>query len=383
MEGVFAQMPSRLRLVTGLLAALGFAVLLAGGSTFHAEPQPQSRAFLIVRSDLGIHYGKVEDECPQGLEMTVEEAFLASKTPAERERLLKPENAKEYGKGWKDDFITGPGGENVCNNPKSFLKDPQHPLYRGVKGTVAYGMNLDGTPDGRATPNSCTHDKFVGEAGEPAVDNQLYRAVGCAKNVRGLGPPLAPVRIDPFLVEIRGIDDPKNDAQVEVGIYSSEDTPLQGPDGQMMANQTLTVTKNARWRITVSGRIVDGQVTTDVIDEIQLRHVLPTWGLLGQNYAFEFHRARLRMSLKPDGTLTGQLAAYRPIDNIFTVGRCCKGTASTANTDCASEHKTLATMADGSPDPETGQCTMISSATNISGVPVFVAAAAAETSSRR
>ena len=42
--------------------------------------------------------------------------YLATKTPAERERLLKPENAKRYAKGWKDDFITGPGGENVCNN---------------------------------------------------------------------------------------------------------------------------------------------------------------------------------------------------------------------------------------------------------------------------
>ena len=98
---------------------------------------------------------------------------------------------------------------------------------------------------------------------------------------------------------------------------------------------------------------------------------------------FELRDVRFRLTFQPDGSITGVMANYRPIDNIFTVGRCCKGTASTANTDCASEHKTLAAMADGYPDPETGQCTMISSATNLTGVPVFIAAATGETSSRR
>jgi hypothetical protein len=366
----------------GGLVALGLALIVTGGQTFRAAPR-QTRGFLITRSDLGIHYGKFEEECPQGFEMTVEEAFLASKTPVERERLLRPENAVEYGKGWKDDFITGPGGENVCNNPKSFLNDPRHPPYHGVSGTVSYGMNLDGDADGRPTLMTCGHEQFVGENGEPGIDNQLYRAVGCSKNVRGLGPPLAPVRIDPFLIEIRGLDDSRNDDHVEVGIFSTDDTPLQGPDGKPMANQTLAMTKNARWRTTVAGRIVGGQLTTDVIEALYLHQVLSTWGLFGQNYDFEFHQARLRISLKPDGTLTGLMGAYRPIENIFTVGRCCKGTASTANTDCASEHKTLAMMADGYPDPDTGQCTMISSATNISGIPVFTAPATSDRSSTK
>lgn len=382
MDRVLLRMPGGARRTSGVLAVLGLA-LIASGNDFRAAPPGQTRGFLIVGSDLGIHYGQFEEDCPQGFEMTVEEAFLATKTPAERERLLRPENAKEYAQGWKEDFITGPGGENVCNNPKSFLADAKHPPYRGVKSKVAYGMNLDGTPDGRATANTCSHEKFRGVNGEPAVDNQLYRAVGCAKNVRGLGPPTSPVRIDPFLIEVRGLDDPKNDDHVEVAISTTDDTPLQGPDGNLMANQTLAVTKNARWRTTVAGRIVDGQLTTDRLEALYLRHVLPTWGLFGQNYDFEFHGARFIMAVQPDGTLKGMMAAYRPIENIFTVGRCCKGTASTANTDCASEHKTLAMMADGYPDPDTGQCTMISSASNITGVPVFIAPASAKLSSSR
>jgi hypothetical protein len=354
-----------------MLVALGFAVLIAGGNAFRAAPQGETRGFLIVKSDLGIHYGPFEEDCPLGFEKTVEEAYLATKTPAERERLLRPENAKEYARGWKEEFITGPGGENVCNNPKSFLNDPRHPPYRGVSTKVAYGMNLDGTPDGRATAKTCAHPKFIGVNGEPAIDNQLYRAVGCSKMHRSTGP-MTRAYIEPFLIEIRGLNDPKHDDHVEVGIYSTDDTPLQGPDGNALPNQTLTMTRNARWRTTTAGRIVDGVLTTDVIDALYLRWVLSTWGLFGQAYEYEFRGAGFRMSLEPDGTLKGLVAMYRPIENIFTVGRCCRGTASTANNDCASEHKTLVMMADGYPDPETGQCTMISSASNLMGIPVFI-----------
>src|SRR4029077_7733237 len=126
--------------------------------------------------------------------------------------------------------------------------------------------------------------------------------------------------------------------------------------------------------------IVDGVLTTDVIPVYYMKWVLSTWGPFGlQDHVYR--NAKFRMSLEPDGTLKGMMASYRPIENIFTVGHCCKGTASTANTDCASEHKTLALMADGYPDPDTGKCTMISSASNIAGIPVFIAPARGELSS--
>src|SRR5437868_2184280 len=100
-----------------MVEAIGLG-LFEGGRAFRAAPQGQTRAFLIVKSDIGVHYGKFEEDCPQGFEKTVEEAYLDTKTSQERERLLRPENAVEYANGWKNEFITGPGGENVCNNPK-------------------------------------------------------------------------------------------------------------------------------------------------------------------------------------------------------------------------------------------------------------------------
>src|SRR5688572_16928179 len=140
--------------LVALAAAFGLSVA-SSGTASRAQSTGSTRAFLIVQSDQGIHYGKFEEDCPQGFEMTVEEAFLATQTPAERERLLRPENAMEYASRWKGEFITGPGGENVCNNPKSFMNDPRHPPFRGVTSKVAYGMNLDGTVDGRPTAKTC------------------------------------------------------------------------------------------------------------------------------------------------------------------------------------------------------------------------------------
>ena len=347
-------------------AALDGAVHARGGSTL---------GFLVVDSRLAMHYGPFESDCPGGFEPTVEENFLATLGPDERERILRPENAEEYANAWKGEFINGPGGENVCQNPKAFLDDPRHPPHRGVQSRVAYGLNLDGTPDGRATPLTCEHPKFEGLDGEPAVDNQLYRAVGCYKSRRGTAESeQAGGDLNPFLIEIRDLDDPRNDDRVEVGIYSLEiaDLILRTPAGEPLPDQSFRVSSNPHWRNEVTGRLVDGELLIDDVDRLYLRYRLFTWGAFADAYSQEFRRVRLRLRLGPDGGLTGLLGGYRPLMNISTVGYCCRATASTANMDCASEYKTFVLMADGDPDPRTGQCTTISAAHRLTGIPAFV-----------
>ena len=352
-----------------LAAALGLAA--SGGRAAAAAGEGDTKSFLITRSAQAFTYDAMEVDCPLGFELTTEEGFLATLTPAERERLLRPENAKEYGYRWREEYITGPGGENVCNNPKSFLTDPRHPAYRGVQSTVAYGLNLDGTTDGGATSNSCTHEKFKGLSGEAAVDNQLYRALGCSKSWR-LQPDSGGRYFDSYLIEVRGLDDLRNDDHVEVGIYSTEDVSMRSQTGAHLPNQSFRVTSNPRWRTETQGRIVDGLLTTDVIDVMYLRWQIPLTGAFGQASEFEFHDVRFQVSVQPDGTVTGILGGYRPIDNIATRYRCCKSAATAGNNDCASEHKTLVALADGYPDPVTGQCSMISSAQIVEGIPAFV-----------
>ncbi len=363
--------PVRWRLGGAALAALVVASL--GGGVRAQEGS--TRGFLVVDSRLAMHYGPFESDCPGGFERTVEENFLATLGPEERERLLRPENAEEYAAAWQGGFIDGPGGENVCQNPQAFLDDPRHPPHRGVQSRVAYGLNLDGTPDGRATPLTCEHPKFEGLDGEPAVDNQLYRAVGCYKSRRGTAASeQAGGDLNPFLIEIRGLDDLRNDDHVEVGIYSLElaDLILRTPAGEPLPGQSFRVSSNPHWRNEATGRLVDGELLVDDVDRLYLRYRLFTWGAFADAYSQEFRRVRLRLRLGPEGGLTGLLGGYRPLMNISTVGYCCRATASTANMDCASEYKTFVLMADGDPDPRTGQCTTISAAHRLTGIPAFV-----------
>ena len=370
MNGIYGRLRRSWRLAGAVLAALALVALqgIAGareGSTL---------GFLVVDTRLAMHYGPFEADCPLGFEPTVEENFLATLGPDERERILRPENAEEYANAWKGEFINGPGGENVCQNPKAFLDDPRHPPHRGIQSPVAYGLNLDGTPDGRATPLTCEHPKFEGLNGEPAVDNQLYRAVGCYKSRRGTGESQQQgSELDPFLIELRGVDDLENDRQVEVGIYSVavDDLVLRTPGGAPLPHQSFRVTSNPKWRNETTGRIVNGELRVDHLDRLFLRYRLFTWGAFGEVYSHEFQRVRLKLKLEEDGSVSGLMGGYRPLWNISTIGYCCRGTASTANMDCASEYKTFALMADGDPDPATGQCTTISAAHRIGGIPAF------------
>ena len=365
----------RLRLQRRLACAVLAAVAIAALQGFAGAREDSTLGFLIVDSRLAMHYGPFEADCPAGFDPTVEENFLATLGPDERERILRPENAEEYANAWKGEFINGPGGENVCQNPKAFLDDLRHPPHRGIQSTVAYGLNLDGTPDGRATPLTCEHPKFEGLSGEPAVDNQLYRAVGCYKSRRGTGESEQQgAELDPFLLELRGVDDLENDARVEVGIYSLEadDLVLQSPGGAPLPHQSFRVTSNPEWRNETTGRIVNGELQVDDLDRLYLRYRLSTWGAFGEVYSHEFRRVRFKLKLEEDGSVSGLLGGYRPLWNISTIAYCCRATASTANMDCASEYKTFVSMADGDPDPETGQCTTISAAHRIGGVPAFV-----------
>ena len=359
------------RLACAALAAL-VLVALQG---FAGAREGSTLGFLIVDTRLAMHYGPFEADCPGGFEPTVEENFLATLSPDERERILRPENAEEYANAWKGEFINGPGGENVCQNPKAFLEDPRHPPHRGVQSRVAYGLNLDDTPDGRATPLTCEHPKFEGLNGEPAVDNQLYRAVGCYKSRRGTGESQQQgSELDPFLIELRGVDDLENDRHVEVGIYSlaADDLVIRTPGGAPLPQQSFRVTSNPKWRNETTGRIVNGELRVDHLDTLLLKFRLFTWGAFGEVYSHEFRRVRFKLKLEADGGISGIMGGYRPLWNISTVAYCCRATASTANMDCASEYKTFVQMADGDPDPETGQCTTISAAQRIGGIPAFV-----------
>jgi hypothetical protein len=366
--------------------ALAAACLIASGTAGAADKvasKGETLGFLMTEFAIAIYYGDIKVDCPDGLTPTTDEGFLLTQTPAERKRLLLPENAPELETKWKKEFTTGPNGEDFCRNPRSFLNDDRHPLHKLVQSKVAYGFNLDDNADGSAQGFTCKHTNFNGVDGEAGIDNQMYLIMGCAKAWRGEAQGQGSMTLKynsymkdglhNYLIEVRGVDDRRNDPDVEVGIYSTEDKSMLDGNSEHLANQTFAVSKNPKWHNVTKGTIVDGVLTTEMMDELNLDWFSALNGPFGAANEYEFRRAKFRLELRPDGTLKGMFGAYQPIESTAAQARNGgKGVGTNGNRNCASEYKSMLAYADGFPDPKTGICTHISTAHDVMAVPAYI-----------
>lgn len=332
--------------------------------------------FLVSRFAMPIVPGL--EPCPDGLALNVREAYLEGLPPAEKERLLRPENEPELTQRWKASVV-GPGGANVCTNPEMF---PDRPLIRTVRHATGWGMDLDqgGNED------TCAHEEFTDPHGKTGIDNQEYRTMGCWPMVRGYdGTGGDTLRgYDQFFASgewtqvllIQGIDSMERDDDVTVIYANTPDRPVVDSTGKFLAGASFAISDKApRNRNVLKGRIVNGVLETVPQDVV----LTQTWGqggardIRGNRTKFTFRKARLQLTFHPDGTLSGMLGGYRPVFEIFqspAIGGI--GAATSAGIDCAAQLATLKKMADGIRDPQTGQCTAVSSAMRISAIPAFV-----------
>jgi hypothetical protein len=178
------------------------------------------------------------------------------------------------------------------------------------------------------------------------------------------------------VILLRGVDSLVRDDDVEVIYANTPDRPVVDSKGGFLTGMSFTISDSApRHRNVLHGRIRDGVLTTDPAD-IKLTQ---TWGqggardIRGHRTMWDLRRARLRLTIRPDGTLGGVVGGYQPIWNMLqspSIGGA--GAAVDAGIDCAAELKTLKAMADGIKDPKTGQCTGVSSAMELKAVPAFV-----------
>ena len=357
-------------------AALVAAVSLSAPSRVQAgtaDAAPTDPANLKTRTlgfavtSLPYALAKNADDCPDGMAMAPKALYLQSVSSAERERLTKPENLKEF----EQLAYHTADGKDFCEVP-----DFPRPQQRTPKGHVSYGMNLDGTTDGAATANSCAHEKFTGPNGEPAVDNQTYRVIGCSSNWRGFPGEegyLESLRNAAFkdggttiLMEIMGVKDGRNDDNVTVGIYNGTSPMALDPNGHMLPYASLTMTADKKFQAVAKGRIVDGVVTIEPTD-LKLH-----FDIGGYQRQYDFRSARIRLELKPDGSAKGLLAGYLDLYDVDTTkGARSEGTEM-VGFDCPSFSQAARRFADGFKDAKTGQCTALSTAFEINAIPAFV-----------
>jgi hypothetical protein len=318
-----------------------------------------------------IFNSKFIDECPEGLTMTNDEIWWRG--------LSKEERAKQTENGLIQSldrqFVTprrGPNGEHVCHNPTLVIDPPM----RVVEGKYSYGADLDGNSDGSATPKSCSHTNFTHPDGTSGIDNQMYRLLGCIYGWRRGGLPEANAHegrgtsgLGMILIEVTGVTDPRNSDDVTVTFYRSIDQFAFDGNGKPLPFSSYNIEMlngKPRYSDSLKGSIKDGVLTT-VRGDVRL----PFYG----NYNFMHPVIRdmgLRLEIATDGaTADGLVTGYYDMDEyLYYVGGMVGHVS--GGDDCPAMYVAAHELADGYPDPETGECTHLSSAFDIGTYAAFI-----------
>jgi hypothetical protein len=357
--------------------ALLWSALAVGwvSPTQAAPPAKKTYGFVLSSFFTAINDTKYMDECPDGLTLSNDEIWLKSMTPEARERATNGGKTSQIDRRLAAS-LRGPSGEDVCWNPEA-VKDPP---MRTVPGkAVSYGINLDGTTDGQATPKSCTHEKFVGIDGTPDVDNQLFRLMGCTRGWRSDGGIETRAQAERllvsqgiFMMELSNVSDLQNDDDVRVAFYRPVDKLLKDGTGQVLPYVSYQV-DTTRYGDSTRGKIVNGVLTTEPVDV----H-LPFFGNVITSEMY-IRGMQLKIDLVSDGSSAkGILAGYSDRDAWWDYVRKI-GMAWLGRHSCPALYEASRHLADGYPDPATGECTAISSAFKIEMIPAFVIHPSAKT----
>ncbi len=361
--------------------ALAGAVLgVAGAVTFiaaSAAPDAgggKTYGFVVSSWHTGLYESRFMDECPAGLNPGSDELWWRGLSKADR--VAKTNNGMiEILDRWRYSIHRGPHGEDVCLNP-TVVKDP--PL-KTAKGNISYGINLDGTTDGHATENTCAHEKFpTSPSGATAVDNQLFRLLGCIEGWRwSFGQVEAGAQegrrtsgLGMTLIELTGVHNLQNDDNVTVTFYRSVDQFVPDSKGNAIPFSSYRVDMDGnkpRYGSSVKGKITNGVLTTGPADV-----TMPFYG--NYNYMSQtIQDARISFKLTPDGSAAnGEIAGYYPVDQILHYVQNLSAVAASAQDSCPAIYVAAHELADGHKDPKTGNCTSLSTTLLVDAVGAYV-----------
>jgi hypothetical protein len=228
-----------------------------------------------------------------------------------------------------------------------------------ARGPTALGLNLDG----KVGPTD-----FTSPSGEPGIDNQLYRALGCIKNYRG---PDGAIQFfddemvgrdqyNRILIEISGVESLANSPNVQVTIYRGRDPLLYDATGKKVVpggSQRIDARWGARYIQRLHGSITDGVLSTEPAD------IVYPWGPFYLATDEYMHAARLRLKLTPT-TAEGLIGGYTDVETWYLQMMKSWSThhQNYGQTSAPSLYRAMRRLADAYPDPQTGANTAISSA---------------------
>jgi hypothetical protein len=257
-----------------------------------------------------------------------------------------------------------------CENPEA-NHDPDFKVLT-APGTVD-AIDLDGAIS--PAEDDCTHDDFLGPAGEPGVDLQIWRAVGCVRGFQA--GEITDAVVDQavrdgsmtILVEARGVDDWQEDGPVRVQVFASTDSPPVGADGSVLPYGTLSAHDDEDYRSEVgAGVIEDGALLAGPMDvRVRLNIQIVAGDLT-------FHDAWIRLAPQADGSARGEIFGFQPVEEFYDIfGRQAgQAGASALGYTCSGLYAALSSQADGDYDADAGRCTSISVGYHFEAVPAFI-----------
>lgn len=332
-------------------AGLGAAAAVAAGA-----PQPSTRSIGLVLTSWEYGFYATpggKEECPDGFDHDDKAQMRAGKDADAQ--------LKKFG-GYE---ARGPNGESTRFSPWA-ATDPIP--FPELKTTKSVGLNLDGSTDGRATAKTCAHEKFTSPEGE-RVDNQMARVISCTPAWRPDGFNREFVKgefenapINRLVIDIQGVDDARNDPEVEVTFAKGRDKLVASAPGKYVPFLIQRIDdRYPRFIARTRGKIVDGVLTTEPMPVV---YRSARW--VNQPGEFRMRDMRIRLTLTDDGA-EGYVAGYEDLKiwwNMYSKGA--QGMLGPFSH--SGQYKAAHRYADGDKDPATGQCRAISTTYKVTAV---------------
>ena len=348
--------------------AAGLAVIaLSAPSPSFAE----SRSYVISLFSQAVY--SQEGDCPGGIEPNIDVRFRGiladmGKSPKEIEELMAEFNGGG-GPGPVHEILRNRGSPAdrrvfVGDNPTQ-VPDPK---IHTVASKLGPGFNLDGKVGADSFEDPDTH--------ETGIDNQYFRALGCFVSHRALPPDLPTMwsyawdatrdRTKAWGITLDGKDLGK-DGDVTVTFGRALETPIRTPRGLPQRDQTFRLDTTPRFFNVFKGHTKDGVVSIEPAPF----HIVTGGGYL----PLEMQLSQTQMRLKPhaDGSIEGLLGGYQPwlgIYYMYAGGG--YGYESMVGLNLPGIYYALRRLADGEPDPKTGQNMAISAAYRFEALPAIV-----------
>lgn len=300
---------------------------------------------LRTRRLMGAGYGEAE-----ALEIVVNGG-----RDAEGNRVAAAELFGSFGSG------RGWGGLEVNpGNAPYLLPDPH---IETAQGRFAPGFNLDGRVDPDDFEDPDTHEK--------GVDNEIWRVIGCfdtfhvRKPVRAYNENITWDAVldgmPAWLISVSG-EDLGRDGDVTVTFDRALNVALRDATGGLLSGATYTIDPDPRSHSEFRGRIDDQVLTIEPGD----------FSMQGESQFYAILRltnTHLRLQMFPDGSVTGLLGGYQPWSDYYQ-WLAVRG-ENDGQIDLPGVYYAMKRLADGVPDPATGNNTAISATYWLQAVPAF------------